>query len=423
MIHEDATTHGTFPSPEAASKELQAAFEQARKHGTEITLFVLRSECLDRDYGSNTLDLGAQLTDLLAERLKEGLRASEALLQMQHAAEIVLVSPLIAGNAAAAERAGKVLRAVAAPVVIAGETLRVITSLGIAATTHGDAELLLGQARHAANVAKARGGNVYCFHKQDMAIAERPRTSRQARRRRATLGGQASVTYEPLIATRRRAVIGAAALVRWPVAAELAAVAPNAVNGDYDLVAPQTARTLAIACEQMQMWLAMDCAWQTIALHVPPQQRTWTELPDLLVRTLHSTGLDPHFVELDVDESLFVGRGLDIIAQLRRLGVRVVVVSSRPPSLWTQRERLAIDGVKLGRALVGQLVADNDANPTAAELVAFAHARRVPVLAEGVSSRTLLNRLLRLGCDYLHGGVFGPALPGKRFLEHYSTGQ
>jgi len=421
MTNEDATRHGPFPSPEAASEELRAACEQARRHGTEITLFVLRSEYLDRDHGSHAPEIGARLTERVAARLKEGLRAGETLLQMR-AAEIVLVSPVVAGNAAAAERAGKMLRAVAGPVVIAGETLRVSASLGIAATTHNDADLLLDQARHAANVAKARGGNVFCFHNQGVATIERPRTSRQSRLRRATLGGRASVAYEPLIATGRHAVSGAVALVHWPVAAELAALSPKADN-DYSLVAPLTARTLAIACEQMRMWLAMNCAWRTIALHVPPQQRTWTELPDLLVRTLRSTGLDPRFVEMDVDESLFVARGLDTIAQLRALGVRVVVVSSRPPSCWTQRERFAIDGVKLGRALVGQLAANDEAHPTAAELVAFAHARRVPLLAEGVSSRTLLNRLLRLGCDYLHGSLFGPALAGERFLEHYSTGQ
>jgi len=126
-------------------------------------------------------------------------------------------------------------------------------------------------------------------------------------------------------------------------------------------------------------------------------------------------GLVPGQLWLEVTEAFLVEGAEEALATLRRLrtmGVSVALddFGSGYSSLALLRD-VASDLVKLDATFVRAAMRDNRGRALLEGIVQLAHRLGVQVVAEGVESREESQALAELGCDFLQGFCFAPAIP------------
>ncbi len=247
-----------------------------------------------------------------------------------------------------------------------------------------------------------------------LAIERMPQASHL---RAAIEDGDLRLDYQPLIAAGSGQVIGSEALLRWRDPARFIAVAE-----DRGLIAPLAAWLLASACRQMKTWLDAGRALRTVAVKLSPQQFFLRDLPELVGQTLAATGLEAHFLELEISAGTLAEHGDQVAAtlgRLRQLGVRLASddfgsASASPTDL----RRFPIDTLKIDRSFIRDIATDAGDAHIAAAIIAMAHSLKLPVIAEGVESAAQFALLEEHGCDYYQGPLFGRPLPAEEFPEH-----
>jgi EAL domain-containing protein (putative c-di-GMP-specific phosphodiesterase class I) len=247
-----------------------------------------------------------------------------------------------------------------------------------------------------------------------LAIERMPQASHL---RAAIEDGDLRLDYQPLIAAGSGQVIGSEALLHWRHPARFIAVAE-----DRGLIAPLAAWLLASACRQMKTWLDAGRALRTVAVKLSPQQFFLRDLPELVGQTLAATGLEAHFLELEISAGTLAEHGDQVAAtlgRLRQLGVRLASddfgsASASPTDL----RRYPIDTLKIDRSFIRDIATDAGDAHIAAAIIAMAHSLKLSVIAEGVESAAQFALLEEHGCDYYQGPLFGRPLPAEEFPEH-----
>jgi EAL domain-containing protein (putative c-di-GMP-specific phosphodiesterase class I) len=118
-------------------------------------------------------------------------------------------------------------------------------------------------------------------------------------------------------------------------------------------------------------------------------------------------------LELEIPESSIISERERIQKMLTRLserGVRVAVddFGSGYASLSHLRQ-LPVDVLKVDKSFVQNIGSDEDDETIVRSTIELAHSLGITVVAEGVESEDVLQRLRRLGCDLAQG--FGLAHP------------
>ena len=141
--------------------------------------------------------------------------------------------------------------------------------------------------------------------------------------------------------------------------------------------------------------------------------------------TLADAGIAGSALRLEITETaMFVGleSAAETIAALRSLGVSVVIDDfGTGYSALDYLKRFVVDGVKIDRSFTSGLgrLGPDEAIVTAS--IAFAHALGLQVTAEGIETRTQLDRLSDLGCDRGQGYLIGRPTSIERVVDILRT--
>jgi diguanylate cyclase (GGDEF)-like protein len=324
---------------------------------------------------------------------------------------------------AVARLAERIRQAIAAPFGIAGRSVHISASIGIAVDDQSGKLGLVRAADMAMYAAKRGGGNrsvIYEPSQFDHATwqFDLEHDMREALSR----GEQFALLYQPLfhIAAGRRCLTGVEALVRWrhprhgwlspeqfiPLAEKSGLMLPL---GDWIL-------TAAMRQGRMLRQTRPDLALR-MAVSVSSSQLLHDGFCSGLCGILEAEGLPPAAVCLEVTDSTLTGAAAtSILSALRRLGVQVALdkFGIGTSSLATFR-RLPVDLIRLDRSFLE----DADTDPGrygpsgdgfVGAVVALAHAAGMQVVFEGVDTEAQLEIALAAGADVVQGFFFAPPL-------------
>jgi EAL domain-containing protein (putative c-di-GMP-specific phosphodiesterase class I) len=155
-----------------------------------------------------------------------------------------------------------------------------------------------------------------------------------------------------------------------------------------------------------------------IAVNLSPVQLGNADVADLVHRVLLDTGLSPHRLELEITESTIIGdkeRALQTLRRIKAFGVTIAIddFGTGYSSLETLRA-FPFDKIKLDRSFMSEVEASPEAKAIIRAILALGQTLRVPVLAEGVETRSQLDILLDEGCDEAQGYFLGRPVPVER---------
>lgn len=370
---------------------------------------------------------GDRLLELLALRLSPLVRRSDTLARLG-GDEFVMLMTDLARDEDAERMAEKLLAAIGEPAQVAGETLQVGASIGIAIFDDdaADADGLMMAADTAMYAAKTAGRARACFHTREMAERSAERLGIEQGLRRAIAGDGIEVAYQPLVDLRHGGVSGFEALVRWRD--------PNAglrlphdfidIAEDTGLIEALGARVLTLGCRQMKAWLDDGFDAGCLSVNVSERQLRQGDFEDQVARTLRLTGLPPRRLELEITESTLhsVDRSRRFIEAMGALGVAVAIddFGTHYSSL-SLLKHLSIDRLKIDRSFVDDLPGDGDSVAIVQAILALARALALEVTAEGIEREDQRALLAELGCCVGQGWLFSAPLAASEVLPWLRT--
>ena len=151
-------------------------------------------------------------------------------------------------------------------------------------------------------------------------------------------------------------------------------------------------------------------------------------MPELR-EVIASTGMDPHSLQLEITEGVFlsrpeiVGRVLDAI---RSLGVRIALDDfGTGYSSLGYLDRYPIDTIKIDRSFVVKMLTRRRTLAIVETIIALGQALSLDIVAEGVDDEEQLETLLALKCNSIQGYLFARPMPPSDmdalcFLQVYS---
>ena len=403
---------------------LERALHSVARHEDQIAVMMLD---LDRfKYLNDTLghSAGDELLVAVAERLTSAVREADLVARLG-GDEFVVVCSDAGSDAAIAEVAQRVVDVLAPPFAVADRELYVSASVGVAVVGpdgRATAESLLRDSDAAMYRAKERGGARYEVFDDALRARLVRRVSTEEALRRALDRDELRVRYQPIVRPETGEVAAFEALLRWSHP-ERGVVSPAEfipVAEETDLIVPIGAWVLRTACEQAAVWNAQRGPGHPLSMSVnlsPRQVRP--ELIDEVRRALEGT-IHPRLLVLEITESLLLEpvATSGVINDLRALGVRVALddFGSGYSSL-SYLQSYPLDFVKLDRGFVQTLDDSAATGAVVRAAIQMAGALGLRVVAEGVQRPEQLDRLRELGCDYVQGFLFAPALEPDEAAE------
>lgn len=381
---------------------------------------------IDLDEFKNVNDsAGHEAGDLLlkevAARLRTCLHRAEMVARLGgDEFAVLLAAGTEAGDAAAA--ASRILRAIQAPMMVAGTERRVSASIGIALipADGNTADLLLRNADIAMYQAKEHGRNGMALFTPEMHRRMQERISLEVALQGAVARNELRLHYQPIMSGGKLA--GLEALVRWR-----RPTGPEVAPGQFIPIAEQSSLIIAIgdwvlgeACADYARWRAEGIAPSYISVNVSPRQLQSSRFNARLKTLLQQRRIRPPELQLELTESA-IADGAQVDATLRRLhdlGVRLALDDfGTGYSSLSQLQRLPFDVVKVDRSFIVGLPADPVALQLVRTILRMTESLGKLAVAEGVETQEQCNLLQSLGCGAMQGYLFGKPVAEEQIRE------
>jgi diguanylate cyclase (GGDEF)-like protein len=356
----------------------------------------------------------------MARRLRGAVRGSDLVARLGGDEFLILLSGAAIRHDVD-RLCGRIAQLLAEPVAIHGQEARVTPSLGVSLYPQDgeDFERLLRNADLAMYSAKEGGRNTLAYYAPGMSDALLRRTQLESELRQALLRGEFEVRYQPILDVASGVVVGAEALLRWqhPLRGLIGPESFVPLCESTGLIRPLGLWVFTEAARQQVRWArAGTCLRVSVNLSV--QQLRQADLLPALVAAIEATGADPRLLQLEITESMLLGRDPAVLEQLR--GIEAAGMSIALDDFGTgysnlgYLQRFPIRILKIDKSFIQCL----DSNRPLAELiVAMCRLMSLSVVAEGVESAEQLDWVRAQGIEQCQGFLFAPPLSAEAFTE------
>lgn len=409
-----------LPNRALLHDRLQQAILGAQRAHEPLAVSVLDLDGFKAINDSLGHEAGDRTLQQVAARLRAIVRKVDTVARLG-GDEFALVLPRTDGEQAM-RVARKVLDALKQPVLLGHRSVTVSGSFGIAwLPEHGsNSDALLQKADIAMYVAKSGGLGIVIYA---------PKRDRPAHRKLAVLTelragierDQFVCEYQPIVSLHTPAVVGIEALARWrhPRRGLLPPCEFIHLAEQTGLIVPLT---MLLLDKALAAW-ARPGSPLTIPVAVNLSVRTLREpdLPDRIDDILRLRGVPGSALVLEITENLMMADLLHGIACLSRLHDKGVTLAiddfGTGYSSLSYLRQLPVDQLKIDRSFIAGLAQHDDA--IVRSTIDLAHDLGLQVVAEGVESAAVLERLHELGCDAAQGNFIarpGPAPQIRRWV-------
>ena len=391
----------------------------SRRRDDSGTVAVLFADLDDFKAVNDTLGhtAGDRLLQAVSSRLRSVLRVGDTVARLG-GDEFAILLEDVANETVVSEIVEGLREAIGAPLPLDGREVSVQCSIGIAvagSTGEGASasrvDELLRNADVAMYQAKAADGDTYRYFKPEMHEVVVKQLALRADLKAAIAAQELTLVYQPIIDLRTGGISGCEALLRWehPVRGTVSPATFIPVAEESGLIIALGRWVLERACEDAVTFQAAGSHGQrrAISVNISAAQLHRTEIVDEVREALHSSGLDPGCLVLEITESLLIDDvelAIERLTALRLLGVRVAVDDfGTGYSSLNYIRRLPIDFLKIDKQFIDNVDANNKDGKLTAAIIGLAGVLELACVAEGVERPAQHERLKALGCDYAQG--------------------
>jgi diguanylate cyclase (GGDEF)-like protein len=329
---------------------------------------------------------------------------------------------------AAASRLAEILVAeLGRPIMVRGRQVFLGTSIGITLFPEdaSNAAMLMKNGDIAMYQAKVAGKNCHRFYSRAMDQAVERRVRMEQDLRGAWERGELSLVYQPVFRMADNRLVGAEALLRWQHP-EHGAIAPSVFidvaeqSGLIETIGPAVLRA---ACVDAMRWTEerSSAGELFVAVNVSPRQLRNGDLSEQVAQVLADTGMQAGRLHIELTETAVIGdeiRASTLLGRLRSTGVKVWLDDFGTGfSGLSHLRRVPVDGVKIDRSFIADVLRDPDDLALTTAIIAMAHSLGITVVAEGVEKEGQFDILRERGCDLAQGFWLGHPMKMQDFAQ------
>jgi diguanylate cyclase (GGDEF)-like protein len=419
LAYYDALTH--LPNRMLLMQRAEQALAQAARRSEELTLLFLDLDRFKEVNDALGHAEGDTLLKVAATRIKDIVRDADTLSRMG-SDEFTLLLPNT-GQTGAMRLAEKLLTTFRESFAVAGHSLRITVSIGIALYPHDGMTFgeLLKNADTALYRAKRDGRDTLRFYDREMNQATFERLVLETELREAIHAGQLRAYFQPKVHLADGQPAGAEALVRW-LHPEQGLIPPGRfipIAEASDLIVAIGDWMLEEVCRQLAIWREAGLPPLTVAVNLAARHFRDPRLIERIQSLLAAYDLKPEALELELTETTLIEAGplmVEKLATLQQMGVGLAIDDfGTGYSSLSYLKHLPITVLKIDQSFVRDLVTDLDDRTLAATIVTLGHGLELGIVAEGVETEEQRRILLEQGCDLAQGYLFSPPLPAEPF--------
>jgi diguanylate cyclase (GGDEF)-like protein/PAS domain S-box-containing protein len=372
--------------------------------------------------------LGHTVGDLLlkavSERLTASVRSGDTVARVSGDEFIIILADI--GQAEdVAKVAEKILNSLSKPFNLEGRELFITTSIGISLYPDDgeQPETLLKNADTAMYRAKEQGRNNYQHYSAAMNASAFERLMIETSLRQALEKREFLLYYQPQVDLASSQIVGLEALIRWKHPA-MGLVSPAKfipLAEETGLIVPIGEWVLRTACSQNKTWQAAGFAPIRVSVNVSGCQFRRPDLIETIRRVLDETGLAPHYLEIELTESILMKNEEKMIATigaLHEMGVNISIDDfGTGYSSLSYLKRFAINNLKIDQSFVRDITTNPDDAAIVTAIITLAHSLKLKVIAEAVETNDQLQSLRTLQCDQMQGYLFSRPIPAEEMTK------
>jgi diguanylate cyclase (GGDEF)-like protein/PAS domain S-box-containing protein len=415
---------------------LSGEISRAERHNYFGALFYLDIDSFKTINDSLGHSVGDEYLIVVASRLKEFIRKEDVASRMGGDEFTVVFTELGQSSHEAASKARTIAEelnlCLSSPCRIGSRELQSSVSIGISLFPKEEKGVddILKQADTAMYRAKAAGRNEICFFLPSMQEAADEKLQISIELRQALKEDKLFFCFQPQTDISGK-LIGAEALLRWNHR-EKGMIPPDvfiAIAEETGLMQDIGQWVLQAACRKIKEWtdsglLKKD---QTISINISGIEVASPDFVRHVVRIINETEVDPHYLGIELTESILVTTGSDIVTKMmkiREFGVKFSVDDfGTGYSSLNYLKSLPLHTLKIDRVFVTD-INNTDENVVLVDtIIMMARNLGLEVIAEGVETEQELLYLHSKGCPVYQGYYFSKPLEEEKFVEILKRGR
>jgi EAL domain-containing protein (putative c-di-GMP-specific phosphodiesterase class I) len=279
---------------------------------------------------------------------------------------------------------------------------------------HGrTSKALMKNADIALYAAKAAGRGTVALFEPHMRDDVRRRTSMVQLARDALRDDRVVPYYQPKLDLARRAIVGFEALLRWRSEGgrigEPAAI--EAAFEDVEVAAAISDRMLDRVIADVRGWLDKGIEFQHVAINSSAAEFRRDNFAERLLEQLRVARVPTRYFQLEVTETVFLGRGAEYVhralALLSARGVKIALddFGTGYASLRHLKE-FPVDIIKIDQSFVRDMDVDAGDEAIVRAVLNLGRSLGIKVVAEGIETEQQAARLIELDCDFGQGFLY-----------------
>jgi diguanylate cyclase (GGDEF)-like protein len=342
----------------------------------------------------------------VAARLRRDLRKSDFVARVG-GDEFLVLTDLLDDPSQSYSVARKIASCLTEPFRIKGHEVKVGVSVGIATypeVEHSDE--LIACADHAMYQSKRKRHHFATFYSRRLQSEHEEKRELEQHLAKAIQSRRLTAQFQPIMA--RSGMIGMEVFSRWhhPEKGLLAPEQFISVGDSENSLDKITEAMLDIVAKTASGRYAESDVF--FSVNLVGQQLASVKLVTKALDSVNRLDIEPGRICFEVSEMNLHGNALtiDVLRELKSNGFKIALSDyGHGPVSMKMLAQLPLDYWKLSGGLTDNIDTDQANFALCLNLIQFAHALKIAVIAEAVVSLTQAEKLLNLGCDYYQGDL------------------
>lgn len=430
-----------LPNRTLFKEHLERAILYATRHKKMIALLFLDMDRFKNINDTLGHDAGDKLLKEMAERLKTSVRKTDSVshegpelagtVSRLGGDEFTILLSDIVQIQDVSRVARRILESISQPILLDGHEIVITASIGISIYPNDGTDIvyLIKDADTAMYRAKELGKNNFQFYTQSMNNKAFELLVMEGQLHKALEREEFFLHYQPQVDIRTGRIIGVEALVRWQHP-ELGMVSPASfipLAEETGLIIPIDEWVLKTACSQNKRWQAAGFPPIKISTNLSAKHFARKNLMESIAKIVHDTGMDPHYLDLEITESVLVknvGELIIIFQELKGIGVSLLIDDfGTGYSSLSYLKKFSLDVLKIDQSFVREITTDSGSAAITKTIIEMAHNLNLRALAEGVETEEQFTFLLENECDVFQGYLFSKPQPAEEITRFLRDGK
>ncbi|MGK7946607.1 MAG: EAL domain-containing protein [Microcystaceae cyanobacterium] len=413
---------------------LSIALSNTKRNNSILALLLFEIDQLEKINETYSYKVGEQILVHVGKLLKGCIRASDIVARWD-GTNFVILLPQLKDLENGEDIQNRIINKLIEPLTIGNFTipLSINTSLTIYPQHGPDLFSLIDALKDKYPITSKLNDSSNHDHPSDLLILEPTRQKEDAqeepeitserltkveqRLQAALQHKELSLVYQPQINVNTNTVEVMEALLRWKHPQRGFINPPRffPLLEQTELILPITKWILETACIQNQQWQGLGINRPPVSINISTRQFKHPEFLPLIDQALATTGLDPHWLELEITEETVLEnleQSRQIMQELKQLGVSLSLddFGQGLVSIGYLQD-LPIRKLKIERSRIHELTVDPKNTGMISTIINLGETFKLQVVAEGVETQQQVEILRNLNCEAMQGYRFCKPLP------------